>query len=783
MNAPANNLGPVVSSSSNPAVLAAPWTATKVAVTPGAAQTDYSSYWSLTTNGYSYKQIIKVLDTQDPTVDNCQTGLVEFCDLTPNDGSLWNETYWYDGATMQHNLCEGPTDLSITATDACSGSNITIKYLLFLDTDQNGSMETVVSSTNLPGFNNVQFGNGANPNFVGGSPQAFDERPVPSNQKWGFALQTSVSGNKKTSAVRWNTFQSQGTYVVPELPYGTHKIKWIVEDGCGNETVCEYTFVVKDCKPPTVVCINGLSVNIMPTAMIQLWASDFLKYAEDNCTSADKLRIAIRRAGQPDGQGNTTGFPKNADGTPQTSVTFTCTELGQQAVELWAVDLAGNADFCQTYLIVQDNFGVCGGDHVAVAGALKTESGEGLEEAEVTLSGAAIPAPTDLTDAAGNYILSGIPKGSAVTVTPIKDANPLNGVSTYDLVLISKHILGLEPLSSPYKMVAADANKSGSITTFDIVEIRKLILGIYTELPNNTSWRFVDKAFAFPDSLNPFKTLFPENKSFSDVQQHLVNEDFVAVKVGDVNSSATANSLMTSEDRTAGILLFGVSRVNPTPEKEGGSSALGRGEVKAGEVFEVSFRAAEKVQGYQFTLNLNGLAVEEVVPGAEMHRENFGVFANALTTSFEGKTVGEFRVRFRAMKSGKWSEMLSVSSSITRAEAYSLSGERNTIALRFNSPAGMTTKGIGFELYQNEPNPFVSKTSIGFYLPEAAAATLTVRDEMGRTLFTQKGNFAKGYNSVAVDAAAFVILQGTGVLYYTLETATDSATRKMVRVR
>jgi hypothetical protein len=76
--------------------------------------------------------------------------------------------------------------------------------------------------------------------------------------------------------------------VVPELPYGTHKIKWIVEDGCGNETVCEYTFVVKDCKAPTVVCINGLSVNIMPTKMITLWDVDFLQYTEDNCTPSNQ---------------------------------------------------------------------------------------------------------------------------------------------------------------------------------------------------------------------------------------------------------------------------------------------------------------------------------------------------------------------------------------------------------------------------------------------------------------------------------------------------------------
>jgi hypothetical protein len=92
--------------------------------------------------------------------------------------------------------------------------------------------------------------------------------------------------------------------IAPQLPYGTHKIKWTITDGCGNETYCEYTFVVKDCKAPTVVCHNGLSVNIMPTQMVQLWATDFLQYAEDNCTpptytaGPNQLKYAIRKAGR-----------------------------------------------------------------------------------------------------------------------------------------------------------------------------------------------------------------------------------------------------------------------------------------------------------------------------------------------------------------------------------------------------------------------------------------------------------------------------------------------------
>ena len=778
VNSPANNAGPVISSSSNPNVLAAPWTATRVAITPPpptVPQTDYSVFYLGGTyvlngqtisvpaignsNGFSYKQIIKVLDTQDPTFTNCPASPVTFCDLTPNDGNLWNESYWYDNATMSHNLCEGPADLNITATDACSGSNINIKYLLFLDTDNNGSMETVISSTNLPGFNNVQYNNANGP----GTAQAFDERPVPSNQKYGFALQTTVSGNNKTGAVRWNTFQSQNTYVVPELPYGTHKIKWVVEDGCGNEAICEYTFIVKDCKAPTVVCINGLSVNIMPTGMIQLWASDFLQYTEDNCTPANKLQIAIRRVGAADGQGNTTGFPRNADGTPQTNVAFTCQDLGTKEVELWSIDLAGNADFCVTYVIIQDNNGNCG-TAATVAGILATEAQAGLEDATVTVSGSSqgIPPYTKSvqSDNTGFYeFLKSVPMGSNFTVTPTNDNNPLNGVSTYDLVLISKHILGLEPLSSEFKMISADANKSGSITTFDIVELRKLILGIYTELPNNTSWRFVDKKFSFPDPANPFKTAFPENITVADIQLHHLADHFTAMKIGDVNGSATANSLMASEDRTAGTLMFDVEDRT----------------VKAGEEFEVSFKAASASQGYQMTMNLNGLTVADIVSSDKVTAANFGILGDALTVSVDG--AQEFAVRFRAAKGGKLSEMLGVSSRITKAEAYTLGNERQEVALRFNSGV---ISGVGFELYQNEPNPFVSKTFIGFHLPEAATATLTVYDESGRVLFTQKGDFAKGYNSVAVDRAS---VGAAGVLYYKVETATDSATKKMIQTK
>jgi len=126
-------------------------------------------------------------------------------------------------------------------------------------------------------------------------------------------------------------------------------------------------------------------------------------------------------------------------------------------------------------------------------------------------------------------------------IVPEKNDNPIEGVTTYDLVLINKHILNTEPLDTPYKMIAADANKSTSISVLDIIELRQLILGIISVLPTNTSWRFVDKNYMFPTP-NPLNPDFDDFVSEIDMVASTANEvDFVAIKIGDVNNTAIAN--------------------------------------------------------------------------------------------------------------------------------------------------------------------------------------------------------------------------------------------------
>ena len=769
-NSPQNLPGPIVSACGTPA----PWNPTVVAISPGQTLTNFCTFYDPNANCYVYKQIIKVIDTQKPVI-TCPPSPVEFCDISANNQQLWNESYWYDSVHGLHDLCEGPANLTITATDSCSGANIDIRFLLFLDLDGDGSMETVVSSNNPPAPGQVNFDNAATLNFAGGTPRTFDERPVLPNEIYRWALHQSVNGKVRTASVQWKTFAQMPTPTnqfgsagsIPELPYGTHKIKWYVADGCGNEQTCEYTFVVKDCKAPTVVCHNGLSVNIMPTQMIQMWASDFLQYAEDNCTpptptvpGPNQLVFAIRKAGTG------TGFPEDALGNPITSVTFTCADLGMQFVELWARDKAGNADFCATSVDVQDNINSCVPGAPAIAGFLKTEMQEGVEDAEVKVLGTGPGGQditlNDMTDDLGTYLFASgmVPVGSDFTITPLKDDNPLNGVSTFDLVQINKHILGIKPLNSPYKMIAADANHSNSITTFDVVEIRKLILGIYSKFPNNTSWRFVNKDFVFSDPTNPFTTPFPETVQIIDMQFGL-SDEFVSVKIGDVNNTAIANAFATVDDRSAGTLTFD----------------LEDRQVSAGEEFTVHFKAADITAGYQFTLNTNGLNALEVIPGEHMKSDNFAIFDDALTASVDGN-AGEFSVKFRAAQAGTLSRMIGFSNRITRAEAYTEAGDRHEVALRFSTPGGQIVTNAGFELLQNTPNPMKSATNISFHLPAACDATLTISNVEGRILKVVKGAYAKGLNTVTVNRADLE----AGVLFYQIDTPTHSAVKKMIVV-
>ena len=151
---------------------------------------------------------------------------------------------------------------------------------------------------------------------------------------------------------------------------------------------------------------------------------------------------------------------------------------------------------------------------------------------------------TGTTNEEGEYVIEAESINEIVSIVPSNDINPLNGVSTFDIVVASKHILGLQPFDSADKYIAMDVNRSGSVTVFDLVMLRNLILGIVTEMPDVPSWRFVEEnqlaAITFDQSEMPeYNTTIPEINLMPNADGAIVL-NFVGIKIGDVNGNAAA---------------------------------------------------------------------------------------------------------------------------------------------------------------------------------------------------------------------------------------------------
>ena len=156
-----------------------------------------------------------------------------------------------------------------------------------------------------------------------------------------------------------------------------------------------------------------------------------------------------------------------------------------------------------------------------------------------------------------------------------------------------------------------------------------------------------------------------------------------------------------------------------------------------------------------------------------------------LTTSWNadkgisyGKEEELFVVNFRATRNGKLSSLLTINSNLTSAQAYDEKDNVLEPVMFVRTDKGIVESGV-FELYQNEPNPFSKETVVSYRLPESGAVKLTVYDVTGKVLRVYEMKGQKGLNHQQISKGD---LNATGVLYYQLDAADHTATRKMISV-
>ena len=539
-------------------------------------------------------------------------------------------------------------------------------------------------------------------------------------------------------------------------PGGTTQVTVTGEDNCGNLSMCTYAVMVVDTFAVIDTC-KKIVISLGQTGVAQV-TPDLSCISVSSPCNMDSFQLSY----------------SPVDPTFN-SFFVDCTDFAAGIVDLPTYLFSGGLliDSCVNLLQVVDPFMVCtepllGG---GINGSVFTEDARMVSEVTVELNNMGME---DVTLEDGHYAFKEVPFEHSYQIVPQKDMDPLNGISTLDLLLIQRHILGIETLDSPYKIIAADINRSNSLNGIDLVELRKLILGINLDFNENTSWRMVDAAYEFKNPQDPFDGLIPEKYILQNFVEDM-EVDFIGVKIGDVSGDVVANlNDLNIENRSpysAGL------RVTQQPFARNTEAEL-----------EFAINSDEAVEGFQYTLSFDTDKVEvlefsPLLSELSTSNVNLQLLSEGIihfswhtqnNTGLKDELTDIFNIKLAILEDSWTEDIVTLSESGLKAEAY-VGTEIRDLRMEY---VPMTSESM--VLYQNCPNPWSQSTQIKFNLGTDKEFNFKMRDTNGKLIISKTDMGVRGINIIDIKADE---IESGGVYYYELTSGNEIATQKMLFVK
>ena len=365
--------------------------------------------------------------------------------------------------------------------------------------------------------------------------------------------------------------------------------------------------------------------------------------------------------------------------------------------------------------------------NVTISGVIRTEQGSLVRGVTVKCIG---PVRTDsvVTTGNGQYSFTLSP-GNSYLVRPNKnnDVNILNGISTLDLVMMQRHVLNTELFNSGYRVIAADVNVSSSVTNLDVILTKSLILGNITSFPGTEFWKFVNSEYHFNNVLNPFP--YESTRSYSSPAD-MTDQDFIAIKLGDVNNSWNPSVLKNVSPQQ---IVFGL------PVREAN--------VNDTVVLPLTVNGFTDISGYQFSLKWDPGKLTFIGASDGLLTNTYGMFKtdqgilSALwcTENMQGTTLpdGSVIANLKFLVNDLSSEnKIEFTSSPTASESYDYDLNELDMVTINGSVEKPAPNGIGENdgiiLSQNNPNPFSSITYIPVHFDHNCKASIVIYDILGK---------------------------------------------------
>lgn len=398
----------------------------------------------------------------------------------------------------------------------------------------------------------------------------------------------------------------------------------------------------------------------------------------------------------------------------------TYAEFGTYEVCLTVKANCGENSICQSIEIIDKSI-----QSFALSGSIAKENNQPISNVTVHISD-----KSTLTDNNGNYSESLLGREN-YTIKPTRTDKALNGLSISDLIFVHGAILGRRQLDSPYKIIAADVNNTGTITISDLLEIQEIVLGEKEQFSASPSWKFIPKDYQFSEPTNPLAAPFPDSINIADLAEAKPNLDFIAIKMGDVNLTASNEfSDQESESRSTKKL-----NIEIQDQKVENNSEI---------VVPIIGEAFQNSLGYQLGIAYDQEKLEliEILPmvpnGFDFKAEN-GLIKiiwlspdSEISTDIRSKQETLLKLRFKSKSTVQLSEILQLSKMFT-SKTVGQDLVENSIQLSWTN---VMAKSLMVKVF---PNPANHQIQIEWTtIDEALSTQIEVYNNLGQNVLSHK---------------------------------------------
>src|SRR5690606_19116368 len=197
------------------------------------------------------------------------------------------------------------------------------------------------------------------------------------------------------SDVDGNTLIISGNFPLTPFDGPAHLLRVVATDQCGNSSVQEFEFRIRDCKAPMAVCVESLEVVLnLNTGTAILDAAILAGNSFDNCTPFASLQFRVEKTSDSDG----ITIPDDE------LLIVTCDDRGTDVYRVWIGDDFENWSYCDVTITISGSDMACDGEGLILTGLVKTEIAQGIEGVRMDLEGKTLDAPMNTyTIESGEY--------------------------------------------------------------------------------------------------------------------------------------------------------------------------------------------------------------------------------------------------------------------------------------------------------------------------------------------------------------------------------------------